>query len=117
VMGDVCDIARGTRLPVFGQPAETLEAMAAARSVLPAPYYLRMALSDKPGALARVAAALGEAGVSIDRMRQREHTGDVATVIIVTHKCPRSALDEALRAMDGTGVVQDAPVVLRIEAV
>ena len=58
-----------------------------------------------------------EVGVSIDRMRQREHSGDVATVIIVTHTCARSELDEALGAMDGTGVVQDAPVVLRIEAV
>ncbi len=115
VMGDICDIARGTRLPVFGQPAATLQAAPAARSVLPAPYYLRMTLTDKPGALAKVAAVLGEAGVSIDRMRQRGHTGDVATVIIVTHKCTRAALDEALCAMDGTGVVSDAPVVLRIE--
>ena len=117
VMGDICDIARGLRLPVFGQPAGTLEPVPAARSVLPAPYYLRLGLTDKPGALARVAAVLGEAGVSIDRMRQREHVGDVATVIIVTHKCARAALDEALAAMNGTGVVLDAPVVLRIEAV
>lgn len=117
VMGDVCDIARGIRLPVFGQPAGKLEKTPSARSVLPAPHYLRLALTDKPGALAKVAAALGETGVSIDRMRQREHTGDVATVIIVTHPCARADLDVALGAMDGTGVVQDAPVVLRIEAV
>ncbi len=50
-------------------------------------------------------------------MRQREHTGDVATVIIVTHRCTRAALDAALGSMDSTGVVQDPPVVLRIEAV
>ncbi len=115
VMGDVCDIARGLRLPVFGQPAESLEAAPAARSVLPAPHYLRMALTDKPGALAKVAAVLGEAGVSIDRMRQYAHTGDTATVIIVTHKCTRAALDTALGDMDKTGVVAEAPVVLRIE--
>ena len=117
VMGDICDIARGLTLPVFGQPAGTLESVPAAKSVLPAPYYLRLALTDKPGALAKVASVLGEAGVSIDRMRQREHDGDVATVIIVTHKTSRTSLDDALSAMDGTGVVQDAPVVLRIEAV
>ncbi|THH35702.1 homoserine dehydrogenase [Aliishimia ponticola] len=116
VIGDVCDIARGLRLPVFGQRAETLQEAPAARSVLPAPYYLRMGLTDKPGALAKVAAVLGEAGVSIDRMRQREHTGDVATVIIVTHKTTRTALDEALTAMAATGVVQELPVALRIEA-
>ncbi len=115
VMGDICDIARGLSVPVFGQPASTLENAPAASSVLPAPYYLRMALSDKPGALAKVAAVLGEAGVSIDRMRQGSHDGDLATVIIVTHTCPRSAINTALGAMDGTGVVDDAPVVLRIE--
>ncbi len=58
VMGDVCDIARGLRLPVFGQPAGTLTAEPSARSVLPAPFYVRLALADKPGALAKVAAAL-----------------------------------------------------------
>ena len=56
VMSDVCDIARGLSLPVFGQPATTLEAAKPALSVLPAPYYLRMGLVDKPGALAKVAA-------------------------------------------------------------
>ena len=117
VLGDICDVARGLRLPVFGQPANTLEQAASARSVLPAPYYLRLSLTDKPGALAKVAAALGEAGVSIDRMRQREHEGDVATVILVTHSCARADIDTAIDAMNGTGVVQDAPVVLRIEAV
>ncbi|MEM6311933.1 MAG: homoserine dehydrogenase, partial [Pseudomonadota bacterium] len=69
VMGDICDIARGLIVPVFGQPATTLQAVPAARAVLPAPYYLRMGLTDKPGALAKVASVLGEAGVSIDRMR------------------------------------------------
>ncbi len=116
VMGDICDIARGLRLPVFGQPAATLEAAPVAQSVLPAPYYLRMALTDKPGALAKVASALGDAGISIDRMRQREHDGDVATVIIVTHKTARPALDEAMTSMDSTGVVQENPVAIRIEA-
>ena len=70
VLSDICDIARGITGPVFGQPATTLEAAKSATSQLPAPYYLRMALVDKPGALAKIATVLGEAGVSIDRMRQ-----------------------------------------------
>jgi len=83
--------------------------------VRPAPYYLALARTDKPGGRAKVAAVLGEAGVSIDRMRQRGHTGDTATVIIVTHKTTRTALDAALNAMGPTGVVSEDPVVLRIE--
>ncbi|MFP5510883.1 MAG: homoserine dehydrogenase [Alphaproteobacteria bacterium] len=117
VMGDVCDIARGFRLPVFGQPATSLTRATRAQSVLPAPYYLRMTLRDKPGALAKVAAILGNAGVSIHRMRQYDHVDDKAPVLIVTHKTTRSALDEALVAIAGTDVVTDAPVALRIETV
>ncbi len=117
VMGDVLDIARGTRLSTFGQPASSLKPVTAARVATPAPYYLRMALVDKPGALAKVATALGDAGISINRMRQYDHASDAAPVLIVTHKTTRSALDVALGAMAGTGVVAGDPVALRIERV
>ena len=117
VMADVCDIARGAVGPVFGQPASGLSFAPRAVAALPAPYYLRMALMDKPGALARIAAALGSAGVSIHRMRQYDHSDDHAPVLIVTHKTTRSDLDQALEAMQATGVLVDDPVALRIESV
>ncbi|MFC4669892.1 homoserine dehydrogenase [Seohaeicola nanhaiensis] len=117
VMGDVCDIARGLRIATFGQPAATLASLPAARSSLPAPYYLRMKLVDKPGALAKIAAILGQAGVSIDRMRQYGHSEATAPVLFVTHKTSRAALDEALAAMRQTDVVAGEPVALRIEEV
>ena len=115
VLGDVMDIARGFRISTFGQPAASLSAAQPARVATPAPYYLRMGLADKPGALAKVATVLGEAGVSIDRMRQYDHSADTAPVLIVTHKTTRAALDTALAAMAGTGVVVEPPVALRIE--
>ncbi|MGD9865796.1 MAG: homoserine dehydrogenase [Pseudodonghicola sp.] len=115
VMGDVCDLARGFRMPVFGQPAHLLEAATPAQTGLPAPYYLRMSLLDKPGALAKIAKILGDAGVSIDRMRQYGHTDGTAPVLIVTHKTTRAALDVALEAMAGTDVMASEPVALRIE--
>ncbi len=117
VMGDVMDIARGLRVSTFGRPAGALVKAAPAMASTPAPYYLRMALADKPGALAKVATALGEAGVSIHRMRQYDHTDDSAPVLIVTHKTTRVALEQALVAMEATGVVLNEPVALRIEEV
>jgi homoserine dehydrogenase len=117
VLSDVIDLARGVRLPTFGQPAASLRRARPARAAVPAPYYLRLKLLDKPGALAKVAACLGEAGVSIDRMRQYDHEGTSAPVLIVTHRTTRTALDEALAAFEGTGVVEGAPVAIRIEAV
>lgn len=117
VLGDIIDIARGIRLPAFGQPVARLEKAVAAQSEAPAPYYLRTALEDKPGALAKVAAVLGEAGVSINRMRQYGHDGAAAPVLIVTHPCSRAAIDAALLALPETGVVAADPVALRIEEV
>jgi homoserine dehydrogenase len=117
VMADVCDIARGLRLPVFGQPAAILATPIAAKSATPASYYLRMTLLDKPGALAKIATCLGEAGVSIDQMRQYGHEGVNAPVLIVTHKATRDDIDHALASFANTGVLVGVPVALRIEEV
>jgi homoserine dehydrogenase len=117
VLSDLVDIARGNRLPTFGQPAATLRQARPARAAVPAPFYLRLELLDKPGALAKVARVLGDAGISIDRMRQYGHEESTAPVLIVTHKTTRAALDEALAGFAETGVVSGRPVALRIEAV
>ena len=117
VMADVCDIARGCSGPVFGIAATDLVRVKPATSTLPAAYYLRMSLHDKPGALARIAAILGEAGVSIDRMRQYGHEDTSAPVLIVTHKTAPADMAAALSAMQGTPVLSGEPVALRIEGV
>jgi homoserine dehydrogenase len=117
VMSDVIEIARGTRLSTFGQPAATLADPVPARATAPAPHYLRMTLLDKPGALAKVAAVLGEEGISIDRMRQYGHADTSAPVLFVTHKTTRDAVGHAFARLPATGVVLGEPVAIRIEEV
>lgn len=117
VLSDIADIARGIRVATFGQPARTLVAAESAKCGTPAPYYLRMELTDQPGSMAKVAAVLGECGVSIDRMRQYDHAGDTAPVLFVTHKTARGNLDQALEKLPKTDVVSGTPVALRIETV
>ncbi|WP_415183631.1 homoserine dehydrogenase [Phaeovulum sp.] len=117
VMSDVVEIARGTRLPTFGQPACTLVDPIPAKATAPAPYYLRLELLDKPGALAKVATVLGDEGISIDRMRQYGHENTSAPVLIVTHKTTRDAINHAINRLPSTNVVQDVPVAIRIEEV
>ena len=120
VMSDVIDIARGYRLPVFGQPATSLRVPVAAKSAPPAPYYLRMTLLDKPGALAKIATCLGEAGISIDQMRQINQAGDAddnAVVIFVTHKAAPADIAHAMSHFAGTGVLVGKAVAIRIEEV
>ena len=119
VMSDVVEIARGVRMPSFGQPAGALAKPQPARTAVPAAYYIRLQLTDKPGALAKVAAVLGDSGISIDRMRQYGHseTKGVAPVLIVTHKTTPEAIDHAIEALPKTGVIAGEPVELRIEEV
>ena len=117
VMADVIDLARGIRIPTFGRPAATLVRAQAAAVATPAPWYLRMTLIDKPGALARIATALGDAGISIDRMRQYGHEDANAPVLIVTHKATRVDVADAMGRFAATGVLVGAPVALRIEEV
>ena len=117
VMGDVIDIARGFRLPVFGQPAADLVDAPPAVVSAGAPWYLRMTLVDKPGALAKIATVLGDSGISIARMRQYSHEGTDAPVLIVTHKASSDDIQHALNRFDDTGVVVGETVALRIEEV
>jgi len=117
IMADVVDIARGLVMPVFGRPATDLVAATVSADGSEAAYYLRFGLADSPGVLAKVAAALGSSGISINRMRQYEHSEAEAPVLIVTHRTGRAALDAALAEIGGLDACRAEPVAIRIEDV
>ncbi|MEL7278155.1 MAG: homoserine dehydrogenase [Pseudomonadota bacterium] len=117
IMGDVMDVARGIVIPPFGIPVGRLAAAPKSTSGAEAAYYLRFMLQDQPGTLATIATALAKQGVSIDRMRQEEHEGDTAAVLIVTHACARAQLDLALAEIGGDAASLADPVAIRIETV
>ncbi len=63
--------------------------------------YLRMTLKDRPGILARVAQVLGEHGVSIASVVQKETaTGRQVAVIIITHETPGRQVTRAMEEID-----------------
>jgi homoserine dehydrogenase len=115
IVGDIVDVARGLIIPPFGRPSAGLIPAARPGAGAPASYYLRFLLADAPGVLAKVATALGEADISINRMRQVEHEGPEAPVLIVTHRTERARLDAALATIAGLDVCREAPVAIRIE--
>ncbi len=116
-MADVLDIARGLKTPTFGQPAQSLKKAKPAQIHSPTPWYIRTILRDEPGALAKIATALGAAGVSIDRMRQYGHKDTQAPVLIVTHTAAPAMIAQALSLFAQTGVLIGDPVALRIEEI
>lgn len=121
IMADVIAVARGHRAPLFGRPATALMiASPLDQDDSVAPFYLRFMVADAPGTLATVAAALGRAGVSIQRMHQYDAdpagTGPVP-VVMITHPTARGAIDHALAAIGESGICRSEPVAMRIETV
>ncbi len=117
ILADVLDAARGVVSPAFGRPAAGLTAAPRLQhGEEHSPYYLRFMLADQPGALASIASALGEAGVSIHRMRQYGK-GDPVPVVIETHDARRDAIDAAVDAIAALPVSMAPPVAIRIEEV
>jgi homoserine dehydrogenase len=82
-------------------------------------FYLRFAVSDKPGVLSGISGILGQCGVSIAGIYQPEHTFDRAhgvPVLILTHKVREGAMEKALKQIGQKSYSRAKPVVLRIEA-
>ncbi len=120
VVADILDVARSL---VAGVPG----LVTGGRRLVPRPllppsestmrHYLRLRVRDEPGVMARIAGALGEAGVSLSVIEQAEGTGGEADVVLVTHKAKDGAVSRALAAMAaGSYLVRNA-VHLRIEEV
>jgi homoserine dehydrogenase len=62
------------------------------------PFYFRLSVEDRPGALARVAEGLAQRDISIARLLQHQN-GNGAALHVVTHEARAGALDEALAAL------------------
>jgi homoserine dehydrogenase len=117
IVSDIIDIARGNIMPVFGIEAQSLKKIRKGTTGINRCYYLRLSLVDKPGALGKVAAVLGENKISIDRMRQKAHAGDEAPLLIVTHETTLVNIKKALFEIDALAVCLKPPVTIKIEEI
>jgi homoserine dehydrogenase len=63
------------------------------------PFYVRLQVEDRPGALARVADGLAQHDISIARLLQQPD-GDGATLHVITHEASSGSLQAALSALD-----------------
>jgi homoserine dehydrogenase len=65
---------------------------------VPSPHYLRLAVEDRAGVLARLAQELANQGVSVARLVQQPGDGD-AVLHVVTHEAPVGRVQAALAAI------------------
>jgi len=117
VVADLIDIARGNKIPVWGQAAATL---APARLVplanLASAYFLRLMVVDQPGVLADVTAILRDHGISLESMLQHGRApGEAVPIVLVTHETREDAVAAALGRISALEAVLEAPAFIRIE--
>ncbi len=124
VVADLIDIARrsgdgGDTGAPFSVPVAELEALEPAdpghrlgRA------YLRFTVTDRPGVLAEITAAMRDAGVSIESLIQkgRPEEGGEVLVAIVTHEGPERSVTQALALLEGSPSLTEPPLVMPLLA-
>jgi homoserine dehydrogenase len=123
VVSDILDVARSIVAGVSGLSTRGI-------SVVPRPlrpmadvrarYYLRFAVADRPGVMASLAGALGDAGVSIEQMVQQGlplEDGGPVEVVMITHLAREGAIDTAVSAIEREPFLARPVKLFRIEDV
>src|SRR3546814_8436179 len=80
-------------------------------------HYVRLIVEDRIGVLAEIAAAMRDAGVSIESLIQRgREDGDGVVIVLVTHEGPARAIHAALGILGASDHVVGAPMHMPILA-
>ncbi|GMR15834.1 MAG: homoserine dehydrogenase [Gammaproteobacteria bacterium] len=80
-------------------------------------YYLRMQAKDEPGVLADVTRILGDKGISIEAIIQKEPEGDSTqvNVIMLTHTVVEKQMNEAIQQIESLNTISGEVVRIRME--
>jgi homoserine dehydrogenase len=121
VVADVLDVARARLSGALGLATRGIQTRArplASIDDVRTRYYLRFQAHDRPGVLARLAGALGDAGVSIEQMVQEGGGGSSGVpvdIVMLTHEADERDVRRALGAISESGVAASSPRLIRIQ--
>jgi len=128
VAADIADIARGVITAPFIRPARSLlPYQRAGLDEHKGAYYIRLAVYDRPGAMAAIATRMSEREVSLESIVQRRpknalpgsgyrpEFGKPTTVVLITHQTTEASIRAALTAIEQDGKISDKPQMIRIE--
>ncbi len=115
VVADIIDIARAltvdpdSRVPHLAfQPDELSDLPVLGMDQVETAFYLRLTVEDKPGVLARVTGILGDSGISIEAVKQKEPLEGETQVplVLLTHRVLEGDMDKALAAIESMETVK-----------
>jgi homoserine dehydrogenase len=124
VVADIIDVARtltvdpGNRVPHLAfQPDSISDIPILAMADVETAYYLRMQVTDKPGVMADVARILGDAGISIEAILQKEPApqADKASIILLTHVVRESQMNAAITKIEALDSIHGRVTRIRLE--
>ncbi|GAB5483489.1 MAG: homoserine dehydrogenase [Parasphingorhabdus sp.] len=116
VVADLIDIARGDCGSVFTMSADQMTERERAESGnRTGKSYIRFVVTDKPGVLAEITAAMRDAEVSIESLIQTEKTDEGSVLIsMVTHQSKERDVIQSLQKLSDSSSLQGAPVVMHL---
>jgi homoserine dehydrogenase len=115
VVADLIDIARGTKIPVWGQAASTPTRLIPLADHEGA-YFLRLSVIDQPGVLADVTGILRDHKISLESMLQHgQKPGEAVPIVLVTHHTREANMSAACTAIAALPAVLEPPALIRIE--
>jgi homoserine dehydrogenase len=118
VMADILEAARAIR---FGEVTTSSDGssglVAEPISKLISRYYVRIEVMDRPGVLAVIARSLGDHGVSIASVIQKEtdEEGQTAELVIMTHGAQEDSMQSSIKQIAGLPEVSEIGSVIRVE--
>ena len=124
VIADLVDVVRalttdpGNRVPHLAfQPDALSDTPILPIEKVETAYYLRMQAADRPGVLADVTRALGDQGISIEAVIQKEPLEDAnfATIIMLTQRNIEQQMNEAIRRIESLDVISGKVTRIRLE--
>ncbi len=120
VISDIVDAARGsarqtfTKLQFFQNPRADLPVIPMNKTR--SRYYVRFRVIDQPGAMGRIASVLGERGVSIASVIQKEpHEGGDVPIVMLTHNTIEERFKGALEEIGRLSFVKQPTCFFRLE--
>jgi homoserine dehydrogenase len=124
VVADVVDVVRllttdpTNRVPHLAfQPGELADTPVLPIDAIETAYYLRLTALDRPGVMARIAGILGEEGISIEAIKQKEPAPGETHVplIMLTHRVKEASMNQALARIEALDAVSGGIVRIRME--
>ena len=124
VVADIVDVVRTltadpeNRVPHLAfQPDSITDTPVLAMDEIETAYYLRMQVSDKPGVMAEITRILGDAGISIEAILQKEPAAgaEKASVILLTHVVVERQMNAAIQQIESLNSIHGTVTRIRLE--